>query len=319
MLQITNGDAVLEVMRAAQLPGQYLSWLDVLHDGPVPQQPPDDLAHTRARFIDSLGWESYDAAHQRLLERDAALSAHAADDDEVILWFEHDLFDQLQLIQILDRLATGEFRARLSLINIGEFPGVPNFVGLGQLNPQQLAGLLPLRRPITGAQLSLGREAWKAFTSTDPLSAHALATQHDTLALPFLRAAFLRWLEEFPSTLNGLSRTEQQLLRAASEAPRNRREIYSNSSDSEEAIFMGDSSAFWRLDRLTGSPKAALANSGDTYQVTDFGRALLEERADWIRDRDGINTWLGGTHLSGPDAQWRWDSASKCLVTVDSI
>jgi len=37
MLHVTNGDSVLAVFREAGIPGTYLAWRDVLHDGPVPQ------------------------------------------------------------------------------------------------------------------------------------------------------------------------------------------------------------------------------------------------------------------------------------------
>jgi len=55
---------------------------------------------------------------------------------EIILWFEHDLLDQLQILQILDRLAGAEFAStRLSMICINSYPGVDPFRGLGQLDP----------------------------------------------------------------------------------------------------------------------------------------------------------------------------------------
>jgi len=36
MLHITNGDATLRLMGPAGLPGEFLPWRDVLHEGPVP-------------------------------------------------------------------------------------------------------------------------------------------------------------------------------------------------------------------------------------------------------------------------------------------
>src|SRR3954452_12321951 len=129
MLHVTNGDSVVQTLRQTKLPGKFLSWIDVLHDGPVPDQPPQELAKTRAEFIASVGFDSYENVLRNFTERDATLSWHESD-DEIVLWFEHDLFDQFQLIQILDRLAGEEFSARLSLINVGSFQGVENFVGL---------------------------------------------------------------------------------------------------------------------------------------------------------------------------------------------
>jgi len=49
-----------------------------------------------------------------------------------------------------------------------------------------------------------------------------------------------------------------------------------------------------------------------TVRLTDTGRAVLDGRADWIR-LNGIDRWLGGVHLHGADAQWRWDAEAGRL------
>src|SRR4051794_8343673 len=241
MLHVTNGESVVRTLREAKLPGKYLSWIDVLHDGPVPDQRPQALANTRAEFISSLGWDSHDNVLRAFTERDATLTWHESD-DEIVLWFEHDLFDQLQLIQVLDRLAAEEFSARLSLINVNSFPEIENFHGLGELNAKQLASLFPERIEIKPQHLNLGRRAWNAFRAPHPTPAFVLAND-DTSALPYLRAALFRWFEEFPSTKNGLSRSEEQILRAAVDGTRSKRALYQASQACEEAIFMGDTSA----------------------------------------------------------------------------
>ena len=79
--------------------------------------------------------------------------------DELILWFEHDLFDRLNLIHVLDRLgpaAVGPGSTAISLICIGAFPGRPDFKGLGQLNPDELAWLLETRQPVETPNRSRG-------------------------------------------------------------------------------------------------------------------------------------------------------------------
>ena len=54
--------------------------------------------------------------------------------EELILWFEHDLFDQLALIRLLARLARRGLPATLTIVSIDRHPEVPNFLGLGQLD-----------------------------------------------------------------------------------------------------------------------------------------------------------------------------------------
>ena len=71
-------------------------------------------------------------------ERDEALEASR--DGEYVLWFEADLCDQLQITEILVRLADpGVPAERITLICIGEHPGIARFGGLGELTAAQLA------------------------------------------------------------------------------------------------------------------------------------------------------------------------------------
>ena len=58
MLHITNGDGATALIREAGVAGDILSWIDALHEWPVPQGLNlDDLRTVRARFSRSSGLE----------------------------------------------------------------------------------------------------------------------------------------------------------------------------------------------------------------------------------------------------------------------
>ena len=64
-----------------------------------------------------------------LERRDHQLLEALRDGVQVVLWFEHDLYDQLQL---LDALALAhEAGGSPELVVVGAFPGKPSFRGLG--------------------------------------------------------------------------------------------------------------------------------------------------------------------------------------------
>ena len=322
MLHVTNGDHAAGKILQARLGGQVVPWRDVLHEGPVPEGLADDaLAERRARFIAGEGWEDYGLARARIDWRDVTL-AEAPDHDEVVLWFEHDLYDQLQLIQVLERLAriAGE-RVRLSLIVVDE--------ALGPLDPPRLRELFGLRVPVSPAQLEVAREVWAAFRAPEPSAIERLA-ERDTSALPFLAGTLRRYLQQFPSTGNGLSRSEIQILEALADGARTLRDAFQASNDArEEAVFLGD--IVW-ASYLTGLSRGAgplvLFDDGTAVarpaardrsafwsrrvQLTDAGRAALAGDLDWVRHA-GIDRWLGGVHLRGHGPVWRWDEATRRL------
>ena len=102
-------------------------------------------------------------------ERDRTLAANR--DGEYVLWFEADLYDQLQIIQILARLADlGVPAQRITLICIGEHPGIARFGGLGELTAEQLRELPATNAcaRLTPAALQLATRAWAAFRAPTP-------------------------------------------------------------------------------------------------------------------------------------------------------
>ncbi len=317
MLHVTNGDSVLMGFRDGGIAGTYLAWRDVLHDGAVPQtESLEALSDVRARVLSEFGGEGdYVELRSGFAERDRMLAGFR-DHDETVLWFEHDLYDQLQLVQILDWLSRQDRAgARISLIQIGQHAGVSPFYGLGQLSGRQLAELLPQRQPVSPGQFAVGREAWAAFCAPDPTALAGLANRSFP-DMPFLPAALMRCLEEYPSVRDGLSRTERQLLEAGSSGARHRRDYYVASSRQESCPW-GDLSVYARLDRLSNGPGPALDRLGaDEFALNDRGRRLLAGDDDWFGEGER-DVWIGGVHLeAGTDALWRWDGARGTLVAT---
>jgi hypothetical protein len=298
MLHITNGESVS--LPQTGLPGEMIYWNDILHDGPVPRGLPlQELSRIRARFIaEFFGMPLADVS---FVQRDHAIS-HFRDHEEVVLWFEHDLYDQLQLIQILDWFSHQDLgRTIVSLICGNSY--------LGHMHPEQLASLFRLRHPVTAAEFKTAQAAWDAFCSPEPTGLAALAAS-DTSALPFLHDALLRHLEQFPALRNGISRAERQILQLTGSGLTEFRELFPAAQKMEESIWMGDSTFQQYLRRLTGGKRPLLDSVDSGYESTAFGRQVYLGREDHVR-ANGINRWLGGVHLCEGAPVWRWDWGAR--------
>jgi hypothetical protein len=198
--------------------GTFLPWRDVLHEGPVRAGLSlEELSAERARFIeDAFGVE----AEEQFRARDAAFRK-ARQHDEIVLWFEHDLYDQLQLIQVLDAL--------------GDRPGPPVTLVceaeyLGTMAPERAAELFSLRNPVTRRHIAEATRAWAAFRSPDPREVEKVRAA----ALPFLEPALRRHLQELPWTTDGLSLLQRNILNGVREEP----------------VFLGDAVLAWHQRRL---------------------------------------------------------------------
>ena len=320
-LIITNGDIAAEKMREARINGEILPWRDVLHEGPVPQVASlEELSAIRADYLAYRGWGDVGAIGQVFAERDAIMRALLQFSD-VTLWFEHDLYDQLQLLQVLDFLA-GEpgLARRCYLIQAG------SFIGAGET--QRIRMHLKLKQPVSGAQLDLAQAAWAAFCAPSPERWAALL-RYDTAPLPFLRSAILRQLEEFPGR-SGLSRSESFILTAVQQGVADPAALFAAYQEAEEARFMGDWSFFAILDSLASGAAPFLSGLkggpyspyfeewqretyfGSQLRLTGLGVTTLAGKKDAIAFRR-LDRWMGGVHLSN-DRCWRWDGEERRLL-----
>lgn len=320
VLHVANGHCTAELIESSGVPGRTMVWADALVDGPVPDVPDDELVRIRAAFLAGRPEDAAEVAAD-LTQWRASIDDHDSY-DELVLWFEHDLFDQLNLIQLLAHLGARPSPKPVTLVSVGAFPGHPDFQGLGQLTPADLAGLFELRRPITPEQFALAARAWSAFRSPDPRAIQGILAT-DTTALPYLAAALARHLEEFPSDTNGLSRSEQQMMDQASDAPVEIQDAFPRTQRGETAYFITDTSFFDLANALASSspplltihlshPKQSAMPVG-TIELTMQGRDVLQGRADRLRV-SGIDRWLGGVHLTGNGRVWRWSARDQQLI-----
>lgn len=315
MLHITNGDSAGDLLAASGLGGDVLCWRDVLHEGPVPAGLPfAELGAVRAQYIAGRGWGPAVEVAREFDERHAVLAESGAH-DEVVLWFEHDLYDQLQLVQVLDWFATRDRGTRLSLVCGAEY--------LGRSAPERLVERFGERSPVSADQLALAAAAWNAFRSPDPTAIAALLAD-DTLELPYLADALTRHLEQFPSTANGLSRSEHQALQvlARGGVPTVGDAYVASHHEMEDPIWLGDSTFAAYLEDLAGGDRPLVAvglDEGDPMSravgLTTDGLDVVEGRKDHVR-LNGIDRWLGGVHLRGREAAWRWDANGRTLVAA---
>jgi Domain of unknown function (DUF1835) len=315
-LHVTNGDSTEHTLAQTGLASRILVWRDVLHEGPVPDVPDDELRDVRARFLAGAG--AGDIVRRGFEERDAELAS--ARDGDYVLWFEADLYDQLQLAEILDRLRRlGVAPEQITLISIGEHLGIAHFGGLGELDAQQLAEL-PERAavPLTSDALELAAKAWAALRAPDPRGLAAIVAARSPV-LRFVPEAFDRLSREYPSTRDGLSLTERRLLVAVADGAANAGEAFVRAAAREARPFLGDTWAFDRLERLASADvplvrAAAPVTHRSPVAITETGRSVLAGEADHVT-LNGIDRWVGGVHLVGREVP-RFDEGLEAVVAA---
>ena len=272
---VVNGDSVARVLERSTLPGAVIVWRDVLHEGTVPPGDAATVRRARAEFLSAAGFGTTAAILAGFEEADAALLAALTPGRETVLWFEHDLHDQLQLIQILDRIAAHPARSSARLISVARFPGRERFAGLGELSAAELAALWPNRGTIAAETFDVAVGAYAALRSPDPGALAAFAREPHP-GLPFLAAALRRLLEERPWAGEGLGRSERQILRAVAAGAHTPAEVFAATWRMEAAPYMGDAWVWRRIDALARGPRPLLAHAAGRLDLTPRGRATVQ-------------------------------------------
>jgi Domain of unknown function (DUF1835) len=323
-LHVTNGDSTAGTLGEIGLAGRIVAWRDVLHEGPVPAVGEAKLRELRARFLAGDDEAAVQRARDSLAERDEALAA--ARDGDYVLWFEADLYDQLQLAQILARLVELEVAApRITLICIGEHLGIAHFGGLGELRAEQLERLpASAAVTLTDDALALATRAWAALRAPVPSALAAIVAARSP-ELRFLPEAFDRLGREYPWTRDGLSLTERRLLAAVAAGAGTAAEAFARAAAREVRPFLGDAWAFAAIERMAGARQplleveAAGAVERDArVHLTDLGALVLRGGEHDHVEINGIDRWIGGVHLVGRDVPWRWDDGVEAVVGAGS-
>lgn len=330
MLHIHNGDAAAGIAKQSTIPGEHFAWREALIEGPTPADvSPAEWRKLRAAHLaDSYELDTVETETELQVQEEKLASY--LDHDEVVLWFEHDLFCQINLLYLLDWFAQRELgTTRLSLIFLGEYPGLPNFRGLGELNPDQMASLFPNRHEVSAAEFNLTKAAWAAYRSPDP-SAIERFLESDTSVMPFLKRALRLHLERFPFVRNGLGRIQNKGLEFIQDGSRKFVELFPRFGDAEPRYGLGDAQFWNSLRKMSDAqqPLLKLSNGSSsngklvferiqeaTFEITETGTAVLKNQADFV-DVNGIDAWLGGVYLSGKTGIWRWDDQKQKLAFV---
>jgi len=300
-LNIVNGNACIGIMKEAGIEGDFLPWNDFLHEGPVPKELSlDELSHIRAKFISNFKVGSFREIYREFQKRDEIIKSYK-NYQKIRLWFEHDLYDQLQLLQILSWFEKQTLNTtQITLVSTNHY--------LGELTVPQIQNTLRYELDILPAHFKLASKAWSAFTQPTPKEWFKLLHQ-PTSQLPFLKDTVRRMLEEYPDNKTGLSKTEYHALLVISQGVDNADDIFIECQNLEKKKFMGDV-IFWRILNRFEVAKV-IKREEKSLTLTPLGLQLLNGEKNWIAIRP-IKHFIGGTEISNTNL-WCWDKKQECI------
>jgi hypothetical protein len=299
---------------AADLEGDVFVVHDAPAVGPAPtRSSPATYDRVRRRF-----WGATEVGTDRI-DKAPSLALR----DEVVIWTAPSPWHQMNLVRLL-ALLPRLTDARISIVHVERARNGRQCAGV-DVDPAELPARFTRRKRATSHEVHLARRTWAALGADQPQAAARIARSAEPV-LPRLSTALVRILQELPSTRTGLARSERNLLMDLRRGPTTVSHLIVGVRRRERAshgLWMGDLVLTRSVDALIHAPTPlidvveraprGLTPYARTVALTHFGRRVLDGRADHA-SANGVDRWVGGTHVTGASPMWRWDDDKDDVV-----
>lgn len=308
MIHFHNGDIAAALARRAAVPGRHVPFRESMVGGPVRASlSQHDWVEERARFLAEHYGENLLRVRNELLEQEHIIDA-ALQEEEVVLWFEHDLFCLVHLLYLMQRFARCR---RMSLV----WSAQP----IGTMEEDAVMQLFLSRAAVPPAMMNAAHAAWKAFTSDDATELNRFVAG-DVADFPFLREGFTLHASRFPSTRNGLGEVERRAMDGIAAGVADFVPLFSRFDPAPPRFGFGDGEFLRHLRRLAtcAVPMITITETGNEtppkalFALTPAGRNVMEGKVDFI-DLNNAGFWLGGAELTR-ERMFRWDDEQGRIV-----
>lgn len=230
-LHITNGDSLSQYLQDLHIEGTLVTWREMLCEGPASVTVFSEEFNTqRIQFLKAP--ESY----LEFVDQFNVLSEKHF--DEIVLWFEYDLFCHVNLAAAVSFLLQNNITTPIYLVCCGEIEGSDKLLGLSELSESQLKSHYENRVLLSERDLSTLNRFWEIYCSKDHRELSQLSPSE---TLPYLTQCIEHHYMRFPTPENGLSVLEQNILQKISEnKPKNLREWVGNMLRDQGYFGFGD-------------------------------------------------------------------------------
>lgn len=172
-LHLLNGDHLAQQLQGASYFQTHLVFREALIVGPVTGTCLDEFWKLRTEFITTSYGVTAEEYNQKTISEIARLHS-IPEDTEICLWFEDDLFCQVNLWFILNLLSDSP-RIKIFRVFPPEATSQNRWKGFGGASTAALAQAYEARVPFTSCDLALGKNFWEAYRLGDGAQLAALS------------------------------------------------------------------------------------------------------------------------------------------------
>jgi hypothetical protein len=288
-LHITNGDSFTQRLKSLSFKGAIITWREMLCEGRTETNVgSESFWKTRFEYLHKNYNVSKSWFIEKTLKEYRSLCNHKQQ-DEIILWFEYDLFCQINMIAVLSWLKTHRRDAEISLVCSGDEDGTDKMYGLCDVDDERLQNMYNKRIHLTQDDIEFADYIWQLYCSDNPIRLENMS-DFDHYHFDYLSEAIKVHLKRFPSIKNGLNELENRILAlAAEQKPKNRKSLVQGMLSNQGYYGYGDT----QFDRMITSIKP-LFTSFSPVRLSKKGKEILEGKTSFYSQIRDNESYLGG-------------------------
>ena len=291
ILHITNGDSTTNYLKKLGFSGDFITWREMLCEGKTTSDVGSErFWKNRYDFFKN----SYKISKQNFINytvKEYRNLCNKKEQKEIVLWFEYDLFCQVNMIAVLSWLKRYRKGYHISLVCSGTIKGSNKMHGLSDLSKEQISNHYKNKVELTQDDIEYADYIWQLYCSNNPLRLETIYKFNTTSPFKYLATALEAHLQRFPSLENGLNTIENTILKTANTHQfSSKKQLVSQLLKTEKMYGFGDLQYDHKIDRLQ-----KLFISYNPIKLSKNGVQVLKNQLNFYSQLRSDNSYLGGS------------------------
>ncbi|MEM9075937.1 MAG: DUF1835 domain-containing protein [Bacteroidota bacterium] len=290
LLHITNGDIFTSRLKTLDLKGDIITWREMLCEGKtLCNVGSESFWKTRFEFLNRNYKVSKSWFVEKTLKEYRSLCNHKQQ-DQIVLWFEYDLFCQINMLAVISWLKTHRRHAEISLVCSGKEDETDRMYGLNEISDEKLLELYKNRINLTQDDIEFADYVWQLYCSDNPMRLENVIT-HNSFQFKYLFDAIKAHLKRYPTIKNGLNTLENKVLYTIENENLESKDALLRDLLSDQGFYgFGDT----QYNRIISSLRP-LIGSFNPLKLTKKGKEVLTNKVNYYSQIRDSQQYLGGS------------------------
>jgi len=275
-LHITNGDSITKRLQELNLvTGDFMVWREMFCEGPTEIKIDSNNSIKKRKFFLKKYYRISNADYDKKFLKELQKLQTIEKYDEIILWFEYDLFCHVNMVSAIHLLLRKEIaNIPIYLVCSGQIDNSQEYYGLCELSDLQLKQHFENKIILDINDLELASHIWTLYCESNP---QKMSGQMDVnSSFNYLSSCLRAHLQRFPNMLTGLNILEHNILEMVNEYQiKNIQQLMGYSLEYQGFYGYGD----MQMKRVLARLFQFLDQTKERLQLSERGKlALLQKK-----------------------------------------